>query len=654
MSSTKEKVKNAIKKIEITDYIMLIRGECMTVILVEDFIKDITFGGSAVCDTLLNCWKTMGQFDGGSNPDNGDDDPCNCNDDFVKIHFPKGEGIKVITDESKAVKADSIYIVPVGQNQYKQIIVDEEGNARTPVQPVIPEPPVIDYPVIDGENINAASTENGVVNIFKQLSNKKLQFKGLEFKNLKVTDLPNGNVEVAYVATVDETIKQFYVNEKYNNPNADGTILKPFKSILDALLAVIGTGTALQPQFTSTNVILQTSVSVTQSQLDNIKYSKLKGRLTVNSTRIFSENNSTINWFGNLTPFSTKFLKEEATANNNWTGSRYFLLDNITCFSNTVVRLIEIFTFKDSVDHRVYLNNISVNSITNAELYTELQYTSSPSASNNWGDSFFENKVHVESSIPVTDAVIYIEGTNAITNLSNLSIKGYLSISFSNQTGIKMVNSTVIMDELRLYSNPTYRSVATTSSVQDRGIKSGLYGIEISNSWCYIPNGIKIDGDVPRSGGLDSIIKYTGDYSFPNSTVNINGIYVHNEHCNSIFRLNQSPKPVGYTAPTFVHDISNITGNITLSGKSIKGSIFNEQAELVTIGIDGSRINGVKHQNISYVLLSSGDISFINGQPFINLNYYDSQTSAQNAGLLPGSLYFSADNNVRRVSFYTI
>ena len=192
MSSTKNLVKNAIDKIEITDYIMLIRDECMTVILVEDFIKDIVLGGDAVCDTLLACWKTMGQFDGGSNPDNGDNNDCNCSEDFVKIHFPKGEGIKVITSDDYQYVPDSVYIKPKGTDKYQQIVVDEEGNVRTPEFPDFPDIPEINYPVEDGE-----SSGSGVP-LYKGLFSKKIRIANLKTDNLTITEDIDGNVKINY------------------------------------------------------------------------------------------------------------------------------------------------------------------------------------------------------------------------------------------------------------------------------------------------------------------------------------------------------------------------------------------------------------------------------------------------------------------------
>lgn len=262
MSSTKKLIENAIKNTEITDYIMLIRGECMTAILVEDFIKDIVFGGELICDTLLGCWKTMGQFDGGTNPDNGDEDECDCDPDFVKIHFPKGEGIKIIDEEGKATVPDSIYPIKVGENQFQLVIVDEEGNKRNlaplnQIELISSDNTVnieitddgetdltVDFPVVNGESIGAG------IPLYKGLVSKKIRTASLKTDNLTITEELDGSVKINYPESGSTSNASYFVDQTYvptpSSPS-DGSRSRPFTTLTIAVNAMIGTGTRLNP-----------------------------------------------------------------------------------------------------------------------------------------------------------------------------------------------------------------------------------------------------------------------------------------------------------------------------------------------------------------------------------------------------------------------
>ncbi|MDY3445536.1 hypothetical protein PG616_11885, partial [Riemerella anatipestifer] len=48
----------------------------------------------------------------------------------MSIHFPKGEGIKIIKQASEASVNDTIYILPIDERYAELIIVDKVGNKR--------------------------------------------------------------------------------------------------------------------------------------------------------------------------------------------------------------------------------------------------------------------------------------------------------------------------------------------------------------------------------------------------------------------------------------------------------------------------------------------------------------------------------------------
>ena len=108
MSNTQKLIDNAVKEIIFEkDYIVLIRDGCYTVISASDFLDYFVNGGEGVCDSVMNCWHSMGDFAGLHIDENGEFADCNCEyDNNPRIHFPKGEGVKIITEANQARFSD--------------------------------------------------------------------------------------------------------------------------------------------------------------------------------------------------------------------------------------------------------------------------------------------------------------------------------------------------------------------------------------------------------------------------------------------------------------------------------------------------------------------------------------------------------------------
>lgn len=56
---------NILKKIELTDYISIVRDGCYRRILFSDFLKVIVLGGYSACESWLNCVEGIGDPDEG-------------------------------------------------------------------------------------------------------------------------------------------------------------------------------------------------------------------------------------------------------------------------------------------------------------------------------------------------------------------------------------------------------------------------------------------------------------------------------------------------------------------------------------------------------------------------------------------------------------
>ena len=647
MSSTKKLIENAIKNAEITDYIMLIREECMTVILVEDFIKDIVFGGELICDTLLGCWKTMGQFDGGTNPDNGDEDECDCDPDFVKIHFPKGEGIKIIDEEGKATVPDSIYPIKVGENQFQLVIVDEEGNKRNlaplnQIELISSDNTVnievtedgetdltVDFPVVDGKS----SSDLGV-SIYDGLdTDKKIKILPLISDTIKFEKKIEDGKSVLrgeIIQGADENIKQFYVNENYPFVG-NGSISKPYQKYTNALKAVIGTGTTVNPQYKNAEVKLQSNVTVTQADLDAVPI--LENKLSVNTTLITSENNFTINFSGNPTydyPFSTQYLKDKALA-NSYEGRVYLNLENITIYSETVKGIINLETYQDSnILVGANLNNVTINGLFRPDLYTQLYDGGSPI-------TLFGNPVKGQTTaIANTTPTVYFHGFNN-NNLGELNIKGYLKIIGSSQTFLKIQNTAVATELIDVEHNPFYLSVDNTTS---KNPKSGIYRIEIYNAWLKCQE-LRSDEEMSGYGGNDSFIRYYDDGSYPGANFIIDSGIVYNARFNKILSVNSSSER-GFL-------LNNCDFRKVMSLSTL-GSLVNENGASITrnVNIEGSYFKDLKQSSVSGITVNAAQAS-VNGAPYSDLSYYASNSDALTAGLLPGCYYKNSTGQIIQV-----
>ncbi|WP_374440642.1 hypothetical protein [Epilithonimonas sp.] len=612
MSNIETLIKNAVDNAEITDYIVLVRGKCFTLILVEDFIKDITLGGDAVCDTLLNCWKSMGQFDGGSNPENGDNNPCDCTEDFVKIHFPKGEGIKVITSDSYEYVPDSVYIKPKGTDKYQQIVVDEEGNVRTPEFPDFPE---IDYPVVDGK-----STSDVGVPIYDGLdTDKKIKILPVLSDTImfskKTTTEGKSYLSAEIPTSADDTIKSFYVNENYIGAG-NGSILRPYNKYTNALKAVIGTGTLINPQYKNVKINLQSDVFVTVEDL--IASPILEGRISVNTINVISESNYKIEYQGGIEyPVSTSFLKQKALS-ESYIGSVFMAYENVSLYSQSVKGIFHHETYEDSnISTTIITKDLSVFGLFNLSVYQLF----SPSI------NFFGRPLRYQTNaISNSTPTVYFNGTNSI-GLGNASITGYFKIIGTSQTFLKVENTAIAIDQLKIETNPFYVSI---DNVTDKNPKAGTFRIEIYNGW--LKTSIEDNGEnYELAGGQDAYIRYYDDGSYPGSGLILDSGYVYRGRVNKALSINNSTEKILNLRDCSFNGIS-----------SIATDVYNERGtslpERKAINIENCFFNKITTPELCGIQVNS-TLSFINGSYYSTIPTLPDDTAALAAGLIPNNIY---------------
>lgn len=670
MSNIETLIKNAVKNSELTDCITLVRGKCFTLITVEDFIR-YAFLEEGACDTLMNCWKTMGQFDGGINPENGDDDPCNCNDDFVKLHFPKGEGIKIIDDEGKAIVPDTIYPVRLGEDKFDLIIIDEDGSKRRinvgeggvttflsnigsganllvknsdsdyNVKSIFSSnnslsfhenPNDIDisvnFPIIGGKNSSEADNiADGRVNIYTGVEDKNLKFRGFQFTGLVTKDLGGGVIEVEYKEAADITIKTFYVNAGYSREDGNGSILRPYKRYVQALRAIVGNGTLLSPEYPNAKINIQTDVRIQASELANPAYAVLEGRCTVNGMTVASENNNYINYEGNIDyPFSSKFLNDKLASTPSFTGDVRIAFNNVTLGSATVKGVLECETLNNNRSSSL-LTKLTINGVYKRD---------DPSVYRESGQSLLQQPIKIQDSISNTTPTVSITGFDSSIN-GRCVVNEYLNIIGTSQTFLRVKDTTLPVPQLILDCDPLYLS---TDNSTVKAPKTGLYRLEVYNAWMNIEDFRSIGEVKDNIGGQDSIFRFFDDgISYSGANLFITRGYIYHSTSNKILSINAPAEKI--------LSLKNCDFSVRAKTLSLKGAIVNEQGVSVIRQIDaeGSNFSNIKETTTSGVKLTSV-LSYINGNMYTTQAPYSNpldgpHTQAKTAGLIQGNIYYN-------------
>lgn len=685
MSNINTLINNAVKDIIFDkDYIVLIRDGCYTVISASDFLDYFVNGGQGVCDSVMNCWHVMGDFAGVHIDENGEDEECNCQyDTNPRIHFPKGEGIKIITSEEQAKVPDSIYILAKQEGEelyYELIIVDEAGNKRKQKVPTGSSGGTITggensgggIPIYQGENADkikiasiksiggsvAVSTDQGSVNLEVPVIGGKSSsnygtpvYDGLDAdKKIKILPVSSGQINIQKKTTpegqdyldfdipvsADETIKAFYVNEKYTGGGSDykgeGSILKPFKKLVYAYEACIGKGSAIAPQFGNATITVQSDCTVTQSDLDSVP--KLKNKLSINRTRLECTNSATINLaIDNHYPFSTSFLKNEAIA-SGWQGEARLDFGVVSIYSDTIAGIFDLESYTgNGINVVASLKDVSISSNYNSQLFTPLFDLTDPTKP----IDYFGTQVKAQvNTVPNQYPIVYLHGFNSI-GLGSTNI-GRLNIANSSQTLIKIENTTISLDTLKLQRLGAY---ITVDSLTNRKPKNGIYRMEVVNSWVALES-ILMDDETTGLGGDDALIRYFDNNSYGGSNLTIRNGFVYNARCNKVLSVNGT-----------VNRLMSLRNCDFTSAQSYLMALYNENgtSNPRTVYLDGSKINNVKKTSISGIEMGAL-LAYLNGTMFSTLPYYNDQKDAQNYNAIPNTFYLKSGGVIAMVTNY--
>lgn len=662
MSNINTLINNAVKDIIFDkDYIVLIRDGCYTVISASDFLDYFVNGGQGVCDSVMNCWHVMGDFAGVHIEENGEDEECNCQyDTNPRIHFPKGEGIKIITSEEQAKVPDSIYILAKEAGEelyYELIIVDEAGNKRKQKVPTGSSGGTITggensgggIPIYQGENADkikiasiksiggsvAVSTDEGSVNLEvpviggKSSSNYGVPiYDGLDTdKKIKILPVSSGQINIQKKTTpegqdyldfdipvsADETIKQFYVNEDYTKGGpsfeGNGSILKPYKKLTYALKAIVGdNGTLVNPQYQNSEILIQSNLTVNQEDLNNTPV--LQNRISVNKITIKSSSNEirTIYYKGTTeSPLNTAFLRS---------------LDPYTFISLSLINIrIDTETVKNIIYHKGDINNTFK---TNNVVFVE-KFGSNSSSYQDVGKSLFGTSVLVQNTITNNGGVVMIEGDGSLSsgtfNASNL-----FSIVSSSQTALRLKKTPIVFDTLNLEINAWRIPVDSPSTLKP---KPNLYRLHSEDSWVRISN-LYDSGEVQSDvGGYDSFIYLEN----PNTILFGLGLIVdsgsiYHAEFNNVLRI----------AGNYTSEIT-INKFISRDVKSHTGALLKISGDNITVDIESSKFQNVLSSTITRVTPYAVN-AIVNHSQFNTIPSYPDDNTAKSIGrLIQGNLY---------------
>ena len=127
---------------------------------------------------------------------------------------------------------------------------------------------IIDYPVINGEALKYTE-ENTGVNFFKKLNNKKLEFLPLISPNIAIEYLVDNEnepkaIQIKTPESGSSSSDSYFVDETYvptATSQPDGSRVRPFITLTDAVDARIGTGTRLNPNGSKGTITLLSDVT---------------------------------------------------------------------------------------------------------------------------------------------------------------------------------------------------------------------------------------------------------------------------------------------------------------------------------------------------------------------------------------------------------
>lgn len=473
------------------------------------------------------------------------------------------------------------------------------------------------------------------------------KFRTLISESLVIT--PDGD-EIKIETPTDTNIKQFYVNENYIGVET-GSILKPYKKLMSALIAAIGSGDITSPEFEGANIILQTDVIVTQADLNLPENAVLQNKISVNTLTIKSENGETkqIAFQGTTDyPIDTEFLFNEVGVDGNLDLNRsiFMILDGIKLYSETVKGMVRSKSYnRGAIDvtkpnAALFFNNGIVE---NAYSPLGTYIIAKDSANNNI--TLFGSDVYVQDSITndTPHVLAYGRGTNGEGSFTCNGTK----IIGSSQTHFKLLSTSFASESIEVTTN-TYRVPTNDITPTTPGVylpKTDVYKIHIENAsariFRYEDNSDtaknSVDGGV-YVGGTNSYFKCENPL-LSTTSFRVDSGFIYDGYANYLL---ETDKDFG-NRELVNCNFSSLTTEI--GAFDYIGAVVGNK----DVYIEGSEIKNVENPSITNITVSAVSAN-VNNYMYSSTTAFADDVAALVAGLIKGNIYYNTtSNSLKRV-----
>lgn len=513
----------------------------------------------------------------------------------------------------------------------------------------IPEPPIVDYPVIDG-----ISTGTGMP-VYDGLNNKKIKVSSIKSNTLTINKESDGTININSINTEFNYLKSYYINYNYSptplSP-ADGSIIRPFPSFDEARAAMIGTGvdylgrpvSILHPKNRDATFIVQTnSETALNPTINTLTIKLVNSKLTYTGNDVYMIDSEV------LYPLVLKDGNNEITEN-----LRFGVVGNGTLNRLTAGGYIRSIgakrgastTINNPYDITFQIGEKKEDSIT---LY---EFTDYPNYI--WeGDSLLPNGIDLigneynpprdlkwTTQINPTNPLVFSKGNSFSTFTYAIRGKGSLYISTFVNTGLHVENTNIDFDTLTIVPYSERISVVQGNTfVPDY---TGVYEpknapvIYAKNAILFITSILHINGGTYSFHGFKSFFKIEGFYELRGS---IN--YDTNHYIETFFDLTTTTQ-AGCDLNTKTNS-SNLNSRINyLIDSNVVGDFALTMPNCKVTGV----LNVSKNAATAVVPITQGTLSSINSNPYISgIANYTNDSSAMATGLLRNALYFNTTIN---------
>lgn len=514
---------------------------------------------------------------------------------------------------------------------------------ETWLQNQIPEPPVIDYPVIDGVSVGTG------VSVYDGLNTKKIEISSLKSNTLNISKENDGTILMDIINTDFNYLKSYYINYNYIPTllaPADGSIIRPFPTWDEARTKMIGNGTILNPENTNVTFILQTnSTTALNPSINTLSVKFLNTQLTYTGTDTYMFDSEI------LYPLVPKDNLNEITESIylNLYGVGY--LDRTTPggyiraigakrgLSTTTSNPNYIqFQIGENIDdilsfteYTNYSNSVWEGDVLNPDGITLLGNNYNPPEILKW-----------TTQINPTYPLIYIKDNSFATFSCPIKGIGSLYIRTFVNSGLHVEDTNLVLNNLTIIPLSDYISVVQGDTFVADYPGLGIYepknapAIYAKNTQLSVNSILNVNTGTFAFHGYDKFFKIEGTFIL-SGTIN----YDTNHYIKTFadltsttqnyFELNGKASSANLNSRINYLINSNINGNFNLIMPSTKLTV----------------IKNISQNNSTNVIpITNGTLSSINNNPYLSgINNYVNDAGASVAGLLQNALYFNTTNN---------